>query len=210
MANPDPLMPLRRRALRHALGDGAIDLLLGLFTLIVAVGTQRRAFIALAAVYLAVLAVAWRPLHDRLTSQRLGYAELPYDPARPLLAVVLIAGCLTMTVVAAATLPFGRVWALEHWPRWSPLVAGAVLAAGFAHAAWHTRFVRFAVYAAVSALSAVFFWLFPFGPAVNASDRLTLPLFVVAAVMLAGGAATMASFVHRHPLVSSQGGSDVG
>jgi hypothetical protein len=209
MSNSDPLVPLRRRALRHALGDGAIDVLLGLFTLMVAVGTQRHVFIAVAAVYLGALAVAWRPLHDRLTSQRIGYAELPYDPARPLLGIVLIAGCLTMAIVAAATMPFGRVWALEHWPSWSPLVAGAVLAAGFAHAAWQTRFVRFAVYAATSALAAVFFWLFPFGPSINPSDRLTLPLFVIAAALLAGGAATMASFVRRHPVVGSPGGSDV-
>ncbi len=209
MANSDPLVPLRRRALRHALGDGAIDVLLGLFTLMVAVGTQRRVFIALAAVYLGALAVAWRPLHDRLTSRRLGYAELPHDPAGWLLGVVLIAGCLTMTVVAAATLPFGRMWALEHWPAWSPLVAGAVLAAGFAHAAWQTGFPRFAAYAATSLLAAVFFWLFPFGPAINPSDRLTLPLFVVAAVLLAGGAATMARFVRQHPIVHPQGGADV-
>ena len=84
-----------------------------------------------------------------------------------------------------------------------------MLAAGFAHAAWQTGFPRFAVYAATSLLAAVFFWLFPFGPAINPSDRLTLPLFLVAAVLLAGGATTMARFVRRHPVLHSPGGSDV-
>jgi len=44
-ANPVAALDrFRRRACRHAVEDGAIDLLVGLFTLIVGVATERRVF----------------------------------------------------------------------------------------------------------------------------------------------------------------------
>jgi hypothetical protein len=46
----DPLDRLRRRAYRHAVEDGAIDLVAGVFALTVGVATQRRPFLAIAVV----------------------------------------------------------------------------------------------------------------------------------------------------------------
>lgn len=205
----DPLLGLERRALRHAFEDGAIDLLLGLFTLMVGVATQNRAFLGLAVVYLGTLAVAWRAFHDRLTSRRTGYAELPGDPARQLLAAVLTAGCLTMAVVAAVTMPSGRAWAVDRWPEWSPLLSGGILAAAFAYTARRTGLARFAAYAVAAAGLSLFFWLYPFGPRINASDRLTLSLFALSAILLATGSVVIALFVRRHPLVTLPEGPDV-
>ena len=48
MASSTTIDTLRRRAVRHAFEDGAIDLVAGLFTVIVAVSTQRRVFLGLA------------------------------------------------------------------------------------------------------------------------------------------------------------------
>lgn len=208
-APSDPLLALRRRALRHAFEDGAIDLLLGLFTLMVGVATQNRVFIGLAVVYLGALALAWRAFHDRLTSRRTGYAELPGDPARQLLAAVLTAGCLTMAVVAAVTLPSGRAWAVDRWPAWSPLLSGSILTAAFAYTARQTGLVRFAAYAVAAAGLSLFFWLYPFGPPVNASDRLTLSLLALSAMLIATGSVVIAHFVRRHPVVTWPGGPDV-
>jgi hypothetical protein len=202
MANPNPLDSLRHRAVRHAFEDGAIDLVAGLFTVIVAAGTQRRVFLGLAVTYLLMLTPFWKALHDRLTSGRTGFAELPDEPPRQLLAVILLAGCLTMVVVAALTLPTGRAWNLEQWPRWAPMLSGLVLAGGFAHLARQTGFARYLLLAGVSLGASLFFWLYPFGPWINPSDRLTLSLFVTAAALLLVGAVTIARFVRSRPVVA--------
>lgn len=204
MVTSDLLSPLRRRALRHVFEDGAIDLLLGFFTLLVGIGTQRHVFLALSVVYLGTLALAWRTLHDRLTVGRTGYAEVPGDPPRQLLSVVLIAGCLTMTIVAAMTLPAGRLWALERWPAWAPMLSGLVLAAGFLHTAWQSGLARYGVYGVLGLAASLFFWLYPFGPRINASDRLTLSLFTIAAVLLAGGAVTLFRFLRERPVLAGE------
>jgi len=209
MASSTTLDTLRRRAVRHAFEDGAIDLVAGFFTLIVAVSTQRKVFLGLAVVYLGAMAAAWKPLHASLTSRRTGYADLPGDPPRQLLSVILLAGCLTMGVVAAFTLTSGRLWNLEGWPAWTPMLAGLILAGGFAYTAVQTGLSRYFFFAAVSLINSLFFWLYPFGPRINPSDRLTLSLFVTAAVLIVVGAATIARFVRSRPLVSQEvGGGD--
>jgi hypothetical protein len=200
MPSSDPLSSLRRRAFRHALEDGAVDVAAGLFTFIVGLATQRRVFLALSVVYLGAISLAWKAVHDRLTTPRTGYAEVPGDPSRTLLSVILLAGCLTMSVVAVFTLTGGRLWNLESWPAWAPMLSGLILAGGFLFAGRQTGFPRFHLYAAVAIGASVFFWLFPFGPRINPSDRLTLPLLVTAGVLLAGGGITIARFVRRQPV----------
>jgi hypothetical protein len=200
----DVIANFRRRAYKHAVEDGAIDLVVGLFTLIVGVATQRRVFLALAVVYLSAMAMAWKPLHYQLTSRRTGFAELPETPPVPLLAVVMLAGLLTMGVVAATTLATGEVWSLERWPSWAPVVAGLILALGFLDTARKSGVVRFRVFAAASLAGSLFFWLFPFGARINPSDRLTLFLFATAGVLMAVGAATMTRFVRSRPIVSEE------
>ena len=204
MTSPDRLESLQRRAVRHAFQDGAIDLVLGVFTLMVGGATQRRAFLVLAIVYLSLMTLAWRFLHDQLTSRRTGYAELPGDPPRQLLSVVLLAGCLALGVVAAVTLTSGRLWSLEAWPAWTSVLAGLILAGGFLHTAVRTGFARFHVYAAASIGTSLFFWLYPFGPRINPSDRLTLPFFVIAAALVVGGGITVARFVRSQPVVGPE------
>jgi hypothetical protein len=208
MTNPNPLDSFRRRAVRHAFEDGAIDLVVGVFTLMVGVATQRRIFLALTVVYLGAMAMAWKWLHDGLTSRRTGFAELPDYPPRQLLSVILLAGCLTMGIVAALTLTSGRLWNLEAWPTWTPLVSGLILAGGFLHTALRTGFARFHLYTVVSIGASLFFWLFPFGSRINPSDRLTLPFFVLAAVLFIVGAVTVARFVRNRPVVSQEVSGD--
>ena len=204
-SNPaDSLDVFRRRAHRHAVEDGAIDLIVGLFTLTVGVATQRRPFLALAVVYLGAMAMAWRPLHDRLTSGRTGYAELPDAPPFPLLSAVMLAGLVPMGVIAAVTMANGRMWNLEGWPGWAPVLAGLILGWGFLDTARRSGVVRFHVFAAASVAGSLFFWLFPFGPRINPSDRLTLFLFVMAGVLMAVGAATMSWFVRTRPVVPEE------
>jgi hypothetical protein len=200
----DPIDTFRRRAHRHAVEDGAIDLLVGLFTLMVGVATQRRIFLALAVVYLSAMALAWKPLHYQLTSRRTGYAELPEAPPVRLLTIVMLAGLLTMGVVAAITLATGEVWSFETWPTWAPVVAGLILAWGFLDTARKSGVVRFRVFAAASVTGSLFFWLFPFGARINPSDRLTLFLFAIAGVLMAVGAWTMTRFVRSRPIVSEE------
>ncbi len=195
-----------RRAYRHAVEDGAIDLVVGLFTLMVGIATQRRIYLAWAYLYLTAMAMAWKPLHYRLTSRRTGYAELPEAPPVPLLSAVMVAVLLTMGVVAACTLTTGRVWNLDGWPTWAPVLAGLGLAWGFLYTARRSGAVRFHVLAAVSVAGSLLFWLFPFGPRIDPSDRLTLFLFAMAGVLLVGGAVTMIVFVRTRPVVPEGAG----
>jgi hypothetical protein len=196
----------RRRACRHAVEDGAIDLVVGLFTLIVGVATQRRLFLGFAYLYLTAMMMAWKPLHYRLTSRRTGYAELPEAPPVPLLSAVMVTVLLTMGVVAAFTLATGSVWNLVGWPTWAPVLAGLGLAWGFLYTAHRSGSARFHLLAAISVAGSLFFWLFPFGSRINPSDRLTLFLFAMAGVLLVGGAVTMIVFVRTRPVVPQEAG----
>jgi hypothetical protein len=206
LSNPaETVDRFRRHAYGHAVEDGAIDAIVGLFTLMVAVATQRRIFLAVALVYLTAMAIAWKPLHYRLTSRRTGYAELPDAPPVRLLSAVMLAGLLTMVVVAAFTLTTGHMWNLAGWPTWAPVIAGFILAWGFFDTARKSGVVRFHVLAALSVAGSLFFWLFPFGPRINPSDRLTLFLFAMAGVLMAVGAVTMAVFVRTRPIVPEEG-----
>ena len=200
----DPLQLLRQRALRHALEDGTADIVTALFALMVGGATQNRALIGLAAVYLVVLPMAWRFFSQQVSSRRTGYAELPEEPPRVLLLATMAAGVLTLGIVALVTLSNGRVWNLEHWPDWTPLVAGAAFAAGFLVTAVRAALPRYYGYAAASVGGAVFFWLYPFGPRINPSDRLTLLFFALAGVLLASGVALLVRFVRTHPVLHTE------
>jgi hypothetical protein len=204
MTGSDPLETLRHRAARHACEDGTIDLVLGVFTLMVGVATQRRIWLVFGAVYLGLMYSFWKVLHYQLTSQRTGYAEIPGDPPRRLFSVILLAGFLTMGVVAALTLSTGALWSLDQWPTWTPVMAGLILAAGFLHTAVRTALTRYYLYVAVSIGASLFFWLYAFGPRINPSDRLTLFLFAVAAVQVVVGAVTTARFVRSRPVVPQE------
>jgi hypothetical protein len=206
MASFDPLHPLRRRAFQHALEDGAVDIVVGFYTLMVAVATQKRVFLALSIVYLAGMHLAWKHLHDSIASRRTGYAELPQDPPSILLPVILLAGVLTISVVAGVTLFGGRLWSLDHWPTWTPVLSGTILAGGFLHTAVRSGLPRYHAFAMLSVGLSVFFWLFPFGPRINPSDRLTLSLFATAALLIVAGTVTMVRFVRLRPVVSSEDG----
>jgi len=203
----DSITDFRRRAYRHAVEDGAIDLVVGVYTLMVGVATQRRFFLALAVVYLMAMAIAWKPLHDRLTSLRTGYAELPLGAAPiPLLSAVLLAGLVPIGVVAVSTIATGALWNLAGWPTWAPVLAGAVLAWAFLDTACRSGVGRFRFLSAASVAVSVFFWLFAFGPGINPSDRLTLFFFVMAGLLLAAGGVAMARFVRTRPVTEEEAG----
>jgi hypothetical protein len=150
--------------------------------------------------------LAWKAIHNSIASRRTGYAELPLDPPMPLLAVILLAGTLTIAVVAGVTLFGGRMWSLDHWPTWTPLLSGAILAGGFLHTAVRSGLPRYHAFAVLSLGISVFFWLFPFGPRINPSDRLTLSLFVIAALLFVVGTVTMVRFVRLRPIVNAEDG----
>jgi hypothetical protein len=204
MTSPDPLARPRRSAARHAFEDGATDLALGLFTVMVGAATQRRIWLALVVVYFGLMHHFWKQLHYQLTSRRTGFAEVLGDPPRQLLLVVFLAGLATMGVVAALTLASGRLWALDLWPNWTPVMAGLILAGGFLFTGLRTGLARFHLYTVVSLGASALFWLYPFGPRINPSDRLTLFLFAMAGVQMVVGAATVARFVRTRPLVTEE------
>jgi hypothetical protein len=205
MGIQDPLVRLRQRAYRHALEDGTADIVAGFYTLIIGVATQKRVFLALAVVYLMVFATAWKFLSHQVSSRRIGYAEVPEDPPKQLLLGSMAAGVLTLLVVAVITLSAGRLWNLAHWPTWTPVLAGLILAGGWLHTALRSGLRRYFAYAAVAAGGSLFFWLFPFGPRINPSDRLTLFFFALAAVIVAAGFAVLARFKRSRPIVSMDG-----
>lgn len=205
MHTTDPLRPLRQRALRHALEDGTADLVVAAFAVIVGGATQNRSLIALATVYLAILALASRFLRQQVADRRIGYAELPQDPPKALLLTTMAAGVLTLGIVALITFFNGPIWNLEHWPDWTPLVAGSIMAAGFLVTACRAVLPRYYVYAAASAGGAVFFWLYRFGPRINPSDRLTLLFFALAGLLLASGIAVLVRFVRTRPVLPAEG-----
>lgn len=202
MATNSSLQTLRRLAYRHALEDGAADIVVGVYTILVGVATQRRAFLALAVVYLVVYAMIWRGLHDRISSRRVGYAETKEQPPHVLLTGALAAVVLTLIVVAAITLSTGRLWNLEHWPTWGPILAGLILAAGFLQTAIRSALRRYYGYAGLALAGSLFFWLFPFAPSINPSDRLTLFLFLVGGVMAITGIVVGARFRRLHPVLN--------
>jgi hypothetical protein len=137
---PEPFDTFHRRAIRHAFEDGAIDLVVGVFTLMVGAATQRRTYVALAVVYLGVLALAWKPLHDRLTAGRTGYAEQPEKSVSGfsrfhLFAAASVAGSLFFWLF-----PFGAgINPSDRLTLFLVAMAGLLMAVG---AATMTRFVR--------------------------------------------------------------------
>ena len=204
MAPTDPLDTLRRRAYRHTLEDGIGDIVVGFFTLFVGGATQNRGLMPLVVVYLLVYAIAWQFLHEKLSSRRIGYAELPGQPARLLLVGTLAAMVSTMIVVAAITWSSGKLWNVGHWPNWSPVLAGFVLAGGFLHTALKSGLIRYYGYVGVALVGSLFFWLFPFGPRINPSDRLTLFLFALAGVILTTGIAVLIRFTRSRPIAREE------
>jgi hypothetical protein len=195
---------LRRRANRHALEDGMADLCAGVYTLIVGGATQRIALIALAAAYLMIMGTGWKFAHEAVCARRTGAAEPVDQPQMALLTGILGAGVGSLLVVAASTFAAGRLWDLAHWPLWVPVLAGLVLAAGFGYTYVRSGLTRWAVYATAAAVGGFAFWLAPFSDWINPSDRLTLLLFSVAGLLLAGGTATLVRFVRRHPVVPEE------
>jgi hypothetical protein len=202
MAPLDPLAPLRRRAFRHALEDGTVDIVVGVYAFMVGGATQRRVLLALSLVYLALMRLAWKSLHHWIASRRTGFAELPEEPPSTLLSVMLLAGVLTIGVVAGVTLFGGRLWSLDHWPTWTPMLSGTILAAGFLHTAFRSGLPRYHAFAVLTLGLSLFFWLFPFGPRINPSDRLTLSLFALAALLIVAGTITVMRFVQLHPVAT--------
>jgi len=129
---------------------------------------------------------------------------LPRTPVT-LRPVILLAGVLTIAVVAGITLFGGDCGAWTTGPR----DADASPAPSCRRVPPHGGAIGLARYHAFAVLSlgiSVFFWLFPFGPRINPSDRLTLSLFVTAALLMVVGTVTMVRFVRLRPLVSAEDG----
>ncbi len=204
MAASDPLDTLRRRAYRHTLEDGLADILVGFYTLTVAVATQNRGLIGLAVAYLLGYAAFWKFVHPTLASRRIGYAEVRDPPPQMLLVVTLASMVMTMTVVAAITWSSGGLWNVGQWPKWSPVLAGLVLAGGFLYTGRKSGLLRYYVYTGTTLGGSLFFWLFPFGSRINASDRLTLFLFAIAAVTVLTGGAVLIRFTRTRPIVDQE------
>ena len=204
MAASIDLQNPRRQACRHALEDGVADIVVGVCTIMVGSATQNRALLALAVVYLAVYAPAWRWLHDRLASRRTGYAETREQPSRLLLTGALAAVVLTLLVVATITLSARRLWDLDHWPTWMPILAGLILAAGFLQTAIRSALRRYYGFAVLALAGSLCFWLFPFAPSINPSDRLTLFLFGIGAAMAIAGVVVGVRFRRLHPVLNTE------
>lgn len=200
MSASDPLAIFQRRANRHALEDGVADLLAGTYAILAGGATQRTATLALAVVYLAVFTRAWTFMHQQVAASRTGFADPAEQPHTAVLAGILGAAVLSLAVVATLTLAQGRLWDLDHWPTWAPVLAGTLLAAGFLHAFVRSGLPRWAAYACVSAGGGFAFWLYPFGPAINPSDRLTLLFFAVGGVLLVSGSIALVRFRRAHPV----------
>ncbi len=207
MRQQDPIDRLGQRAFRHSLEDGVGDIVLGVYLLTVGVATQRPALLGLSAAYLLVYGMAWRLLSQRVSGPRIGYAELPGDPPRAILAGALGSAALTMALVAALTLASGRLWDLASWPPWTPVVAGLILAGGFLYMAVRSGVIRYHAYAAITVAGAAFFWLFPFGPRINPSDRLTLLFFALAPLVAGAGVVVLVRFVRHHPVAAMETGN---
>jgi len=208
MKQHDPIARLRQRAYRHTFEDGIADIVVGVYTLMIGVATQRRIFIVLAAVYLVIMQQAWRSLHRQVSGPRTGYAELAEEPPQKLLVGIMAAGIATMGVVAAATWSSGNLWNLTFWPNWAPVLAGAILAGGFLHTATRFGLWRCYAYTAAALGGSLFFWLFPFGSAINPSDRLTLFLFSLAGAIIATGIVVLVRFTRRTPAVAAGDAND--
>jgi hypothetical protein len=202
MTSTDPLAILRRRAYRAVLEDGVADVLIGFYTLVIGVATQRRGFLALGLVYMIMCQSAWRFLHQGFVSRRVGYAELRENPPAVQLVSVLSAGLISLGVVAVMTLWRSSIWTLAGWPAWSPVLAGVVLAAGFLHPAVRSGLVRYYAYAVAAIAGSVFFWLVPFGTSINPSDRLTLFLFSLSGLVIATGIAAIIRFARTYPVLT--------
>ena len=129
-------------------------------------------------------------------------ANLFSGPASALATLVV----LGLAVVAAAPRSQGRLWELSHWPTWAPVVAGVVLAAGFAHTALRSGLWRWGLYALASIAGGVAFWLFPFGARINPSDRLTLLLFSLGGLLILTGVVVVLQFTRTHPVVAEESG----
>lgn len=206
MSPADPLFAFRRRANRHALEDGVADLFAGVYALTAGGATQRTTYLVLSVVYLGVFANGWKFLHARMSEGRTGYAEPIDQPQLAVLTGILASAVLSLAVVAAVTLSQGRLWALSHWPTWAPVVAGGVLAAGFAYTAVRSGLWRWGLYALASLAGGVAFWLLPFGPRINPSDRLTLLLFSLGGLLLLVGVGVLVRFRRTHPIVAEESG----
>jgi len=206
MSHADPLLAFRRRANRHALEDGVADLFAGAYAVIAGAATQRTTYLALAVVYLGVLASGWKFAHARVSTGRTGYAESVDQPQLAVLTGILASAVVSLAVVAAATLSQGRLWELSHWPTWAPVVAGVVLAAGFAHTALRSGLWRWGLYALASVAGGVAFWLLPFGARINPSDRLTLLLFSLGGLLILTGVVVVLHFTRTHPVVAEESG----
>ncbi len=201
MSAPDPLAHFQRRANRHALEDGVADLLAGAYAILAGGATQRTATLVLAVVYLTVFTRAWTFIHQQVAARRTGFADPAEQPHAAVLPGILGAAVISLAIVAVLTLAQGRLWALDSWPTWAPVLAGTILGAGFLHTFVRSGLPRWAAYASVSAVGGFAFWLLPFGPAINPSDRLTLLFFAVGGVLLVSGLVVVRRFRRAHPVV---------
>ena len=195
------LQRIERNAYRDSVRDGLMEIVLGLFLLLLAPGLlSSRAYLVMP---LVLFTVFFAPrlidrLRRRLTYPRIGYVELlPEDPRR--LGLGMLAFFLAgIAVVIVALLVTGTLADARSWYRWAPLLFAVASSGGFLSVAFRSAYIRYYLFTGLSLASGLAFSLMHFP---GRLEGLGLQLLTLGAVLLLWGAAVLVRFLRSNPVL---------
>jgi hypothetical protein len=199
------LTQIERDIFRDYLQDGLLDLVLGVWLLLIGV--------ALASGFTAVFVVLgfflcpflFRTLKRRFTYPRAGYVELREGDPGPAPRIILGSLLLGLIVLVAVLIAVGVIGDPAKWYRWMPIMWGVWLAGILLGLGVAVRLVRYFFLAFIALVAGPFFSLLPLP---GKLENLGLFNAAVGAALLVWGLGVFLRFLHRHPL-AGEGADDV-
>ncbi|MFC1879748.1 hypothetical protein ACFLZW_07520 [Chloroflexota bacterium] len=206
MSNPIDLREIERRAQRAYYQDGLMELLLGVYLILVGgmLATESKLMpFTVFAVFL--IKPVWDRLKARYTFPRIGFVEFPEDAQ----AGKGILKTLALFFVVAAVLAVGLTYLLGGERGWDfflfrilPAMIGVLLACGPVYAADTYGLKRWWFIAVLFVLSGV---LAPFAGAPDYYTTIGLQISLVGVVALLMGLWLAIVFMRKHPILEEEG-----
>ena len=206
MVTPDDIQLLRRRAFTHAVEDGLTDIFIALVLFIASVVVVRPGLMAFLAMWVIFGPILLHRLKCRFTYPRTGFVELPQESPRHLVLGMFVYMVIALVAMAVLLWLADQIDHPQAWRKWAPILAAILVGGGIQYVASRSGLIRYHVFQAVSAVTALTTSLLTTGESYAGVQTYCL---IMSAVALLMGLVTFRRFLKCHPVSTAQEESDV-
>ncbi|PXF61077.1 MAG: hypothetical protein C4B59_05820 [Candidatus Methanogaster sp.] len=193
------LSKIEKKAYRDSQQDGIMELVIGLFLVIMVVPQINLNYVFLVLLLPPMFTFIIERLRKRYSYPRIGYVKLHTDPPKETAKGIFTYMIAVLVVVAIISFIIsGDMAGLERCVKWSPAFVGFTLVGAFHYMASKSGSVRFHLFAVVSATLGFILSMVDFDSEFNFG--VIIYLLIMGGLLVISGIVRFIRFLHMYPL----------